>query len=308
MVEFPCQLTPTFTDYEPLNLYDGPQPVRITLLSRIHGGPRCWSQVYRAEVDSWNKSASEFHPPAGFVLKLYVPSELPSHAEWDPYCRGHLGSDAEEKQREMITREARAYRALVGCPVTPKWFGTYQFTLPSGEISVGTLLEYIDGEPLSDEYILNANGETRPFSERMITAAVALDQLHSYGVGHGDIREPNIIVITSPQEPFPMRFVDFGASAVYERDELIEESAQFKFEDDARNLMHLVLGYFDLDAASSRPLLRTIPRQGAIVKFLEAWDTRATYEEQVEAAVTEIMARGVTDETMVREMVLEYVK
>ncbi|KAF8594245.1 hypothetical protein BDV93DRAFT_580492 [Ceratobasidium sp. AG-I] len=66
--------------------------------------------------------------------------------------------------------------------------------------------------------------------------------------------------------------------------------------------MHLVLGYFDLDAASSRPLLRIIPRQGAIIKFLEAWDTRATYEEQVEAAVTEIMARGITDETMELEL------
>ncbi|KAF8598477.1 hypothetical protein BDV93DRAFT_337483 [Ceratobasidium sp. AG-I] len=169
------------------------------------------------------------------------------------------------------------------------------------------LLEQLDGEPISQQYVLNENGETLPFAERMVMAAEALDQLHSRGVQHGNIREPNILLIPSPQEQFPLRFVDFGASAVYESGELTEEYARFKLEDDTRNFLSLALEYFGLDAASSRPLLRAIPRQGPIVKFLEAWGTRATYEEQVEAAVAEIMARGVTDEAMVRRMVLEHV-
>ncbi|KAF8598482.1 hypothetical protein BDV93DRAFT_609830 [Ceratobasidium sp. AG-I] len=302
MIDLACQLKPTFSGFELGNLYNGPRPATVTLSRRIYGGPRRWSQVYQVAVDSWDRPVSELKLPAHFVLKLYVASELTSLEDWDTYGLDHLGPNAEEEQREMIEQETRAYEKLIGCPVTPRWFGTYQFTLPSKETCMGTLLEYIDGESLSCHYVLDRNQDILPFAERMVTAAEALDQLHSRGVRHGDIREPNIILLPSPQERFPLRFVDFGASAVYESDELTEESAQLKLRDDTSSLMKLLIGYFGLSPASSRPPLRAIPRQGAIVKFLEAWNTRATYEEQVEALVAEIMARGVTDEAMLLKL------
>lgn len=126
MIELPCQLKPVLSCFEPRNFYDGPQPLCITLLRKIYGGPRRWSQIYYAKVDSWDQPVSELHLPQHFVLKLRVVSELCSYEDWDPFGPDHPGPDAEEAQRERAERETQAYQSLIGCPVTPRWFGTYQ--------------------------------------------------------------------------------------------------------------------------------------------------------------------------------------
>ncbi|KAF8598479.1 hypothetical protein BDV93DRAFT_609827 [Ceratobasidium sp. AG-I] len=302
MIDVPCQLTPTVSGFELGNLY-GPRPTSITLLSRIYGGPRRWSQVYQVTVDAWDQSVSELQLPAYFVLKLYVASELTSLEDWDPYGLDHHDPGAEEEQRKMTELETRAYSKLIGCPVTPKWYGTYQFTLPSGEISVGILLEYFDGEPISQEYVLDKNGETLPFAERMIVAAEAINQLHSRRVLHGDIREPNILILSNPQDPFPIRFVDFGRSLPIEG--VGKKIVENDFQAETEKWMELLLEYFGLDVEESFPAFRAIPREGAIMKFIETWDIRPTYEEQIEATVAMMMARGNSNEAAIREVVIE---
>jgi hypothetical protein len=123
MLDLPCELNPIppCSDHE--KLYDGPQPACVILLRHVHGGPRCWSQVYEATVSSWDKDFSDQSQPLkSLVLKLYVASELASTGDWDPDASSdHLGSDPERAQQEMARNENKAYRALVGCPVTPRY-------------------------------------------------------------------------------------------------------------------------------------------------------------------------------------------
>ena len=126
MIAVPCQLAPALSGFEVGSLYDGPRPLCITLLRMIHGGPRRWSQVYYVRIDSWDQPVTELNLPERFVLKLYVASELSNFEDWDPCGLDHVGPKAEEEQREMIAQETHAYQALIGCPVTPRWFGIYQ--------------------------------------------------------------------------------------------------------------------------------------------------------------------------------------
>ena len=122
MIEVPGQLKPLICGFELGDLYDGPRATGITLLQRIYGGPQRWSQVYQATIDAWNQPVSERQLPEHFVLKIYV-------EDWDPYGLDHHDPQAEEEQRTMLELETRAYRRLVGCPVTPRWYGTYQVSI-----------------------------------------------------------------------------------------------------------------------------------------------------------------------------------
>jgi hypothetical protein len=54
-----------------------------------------------------------------FILKLHVSSEFTSE-EWNPDASDYLDSEPELEQREMAENEAKAYRALIGRPMTPK--------------------------------------------------------------------------------------------------------------------------------------------------------------------------------------------
>ncbi|KAF8598480.1 hypothetical protein BDV93DRAFT_337509 [Ceratobasidium sp. AG-I] len=137
----------------------------------------------------------------------------------------------------------------------------------------------------------------------MITAAEAITQLHSRGVLHGDIREPNIILLNNPHDPFPIQFVDFGSSLPIEG--IREDVVKNDFRAETERWMVLLLGYFGLDAMEGFPALRTIPREGAIMKFIETWDIRPTREEQVEAMVAKRMAKGHCNEATIREILLE---
>ncbi|KAF8598478.1 hypothetical protein BDV93DRAFT_547393 [Ceratobasidium sp. AG-I] len=306
MIKVPCQLTSTKSNLELGSLYDGPRPTSITLLQRIYGGPRRWSQVYRAKVGDWDRPVLDLQPPESFVLKLYVVSEVSSLEDWDPDGLDHLGPEAEKKQRTMAERETQAYSRLTGCPVTPRWYGTYQFTLPSGEVSEGTLLEYLDGKQISREYILDENGGTLPFAERMITAAEALDQVHSRLVLHGDIREANILILNDTHDPFPIRFVDFGFSRPIER--LRKKAVRIHFRAETERWMVLLLKYFGLRVEESYPEFRAIPREGVIMKFIETWDIRPTYEEQIEAMVAMMMAQGNLNEVVIRKIAIETIR
>ncbi|KAF8606953.1 hypothetical protein BDV93DRAFT_505826 [Ceratobasidium sp. AG-I] len=303
MIDVPCRFTPKRSSPELGNLYNGPQPTSVTLLRRIYGGPRRWSQVYQAKVHTWDRPVAGLQLPDSFVLKLYVASELSSIEDWDPYGLDHLGPEAEKEQREMIERETQAYSRLVGCPVTPRWYGTYQFILPNKEISVGTLLEYIDGKPISRKYILDEHGVTLPFAERMNTAAEALDQVHSRRVLHGDLRESNILILNNPHDPFPIRFVDFGRSLPVEG--VAKKIVKNDFRAETESWMELLVEYYGLDVEESFPEFRAIPREGAIMKFIKTWDIRPTYEEQIEAMVAMAMSRGNSNEAAMREMAIE---
>lgn len=140
MIETPCRLDPAAPPPDISQLYAGPRPTSITLLDIIHGGPRRWSQVYLANVAEWDGAFSESQTPSSLVLKLYVSSELDSLEDWDPYESDHLGSDPHESQKRMARLESEAYPLLVGCPVTPRWYGTY-------EVSVHCLSQRASNEP-----------------------------------------------------------------------------------------------------------------------------------------------------------------
>lgn len=126
MIELPCSLTPGRFDSKFGDLYDGPQPTSITLLRIIYGGPRVWSQVYEARVDSWDRPVADSQPSERFILKLYVASELSNLENADADDFDHLGANPQEAQRAMTQQETLAYSKLIGCPVTPRWYGTYQ--------------------------------------------------------------------------------------------------------------------------------------------------------------------------------------
>lgn len=93
-----------------------------------------------------------------------------------------------------------------------------------------------------------------------------------------------------------------------EGDGITESIFKHDFQEDAERLLDLLVGYFGLDCASAHPPLRAIPRHGAIMKFLEAWDIRPTYEEQIEATVARMMASGATNEAALREQAIEVVR
>jgi serine/threonine protein kinase len=141
----------------------------------------------------------------------------------------------------------------------------------------------------------------------MVTAAEALDQLHSRGISHGDIREANVIVISGSQERFPMRFVDFGAANVISRDEMAGEAANGVFHVDTILLLRLLVEYFGISREAARPLLRAIPRRGAIMKFIEVWQIHPTYEEQLQSAIAGLMRRRGCSEEIARECVIDHV-
>jgi serine/threonine protein kinase len=141
----------------------------------------------------------------------------------------------------------------------------------------------------------------------MVAAAEALDQLHLRGVSHNDIREPNILILPGRQEPFPIRFIDFGVACTFPGDEIASEYAKHAFEQDSHWFVRLLADYFGLSQEAARPILRTIPRQGAIVKFLEAWAVHPTYEEQLKATIALTVRYKNCNEERAREMVMPYV-
>jgi hypothetical protein len=112
---------------------------------------------------------------------------------------------------------------------------------------------------------------------QMVTAAEALDQPHSRGVSHGDIRAA--IVIFGSQGCFPMRFVNFGAADLFSGDEITREPANGAFHLDTIELPRLLVEYFGISPGVARPLLRAIPHRGVIIKFIEVWEIHLTYKE-----------------------------
>jgi hypothetical protein len=67
-----------------------------------------------------------------------------------------------------------------------------------------------------------------------------------------------------------MRFIGFGSARTFSRDEISGELAQDYFEQDGLSLVCLLCSYFVVTEERVRPLLATIPHQGAIMKFLDA--------------------------------------
>lgn len=57
------------------------------------------------------------------------------------------------------------------CDTEMVWYLSSEYPCSSlifdNEICTGILLEYLDGEPLSQQYVLDENGETLPFAERV---------------------------------------------------------------------------------------------------------------------------------------------
>lgn len=64
---------------------------------------------------------------------------------------------------------------------------------------------------------------------------------------------------------------------------LTEKSAQLDLQEDRENLIKILAGYVGLTPMSYHSSIRSIKRQCAIIKFLNAWGILAIYEEQVEA-------------------------
>ncbi|KAF8604884.1 hypothetical protein BDV93DRAFT_605772 [Ceratobasidium sp. AG-I] len=291
MIALPCNLKAATPPSEFKCLYDGPQPENITLIRQIHGGPRCWSQVYEVNIFSWKRLISWDNYGSTFVLKLYVPSELTCEEGWDLDVTNSPVSDPEGAQSDMVRREKEAYQKLNGCPVAPRWYGTYEFELPSGEKCMGAVLDYLQGEPLSKRYAFGMDGERLPVEHRMIAAAEALDQIHSRGVSHGDIKRANIILIPGAHNCLQMMFVDFGAATTCDTPAENEKDNMYA-EEDCEQLYRILLSCLSVSPKEIRPLLRALPRQGPIIKFLDVAGIRATYEEQLEEVVRSIMSFG----------------
>lgn len=93
-----------------------------------------------------------------------------------------------------------------------------------------------------------------------------------------------------------------------EGDGITETIAKHDFQEDTERLLDLLVEYLGLDFASARPPLRAIPRQGAIMRLLEAWDIHPTYEEQIEATIARMMAGEATNEAALREQAIEVVR
>lgn len=179
--------------------------------------------------------------------------------------------------------------------------------MPNNEKCTGIVLDHIAGKPLSYAYIYDSEGEKLPFEERVskyiicrflplflivsqvLAAAEALECVHSCGVTHGDIREANIIMARNPQGRFDLRFIDFGAGDVWSSNQIEGDEIRECSRLDSRNLLRLILEYFGFSRREAIPLLRAMPRQGAILKFLEVLDIQPTLEAQIEFAVARVM-------------------
>lgn len=168
------------------------------------------------------------------------------------------------------------------------------------------VLDYLAGKTLSYAYIFDHEGCKLPFEERVskhiicrllplfltnsqaLSAAEALEHVHSYGVTHGDIREANIIMVQNLQGHFDIRFIDFGYGDVWYGKTASDEARECS-RLDSRNLLRLLLEYFGFSRREAIPLLRAMPRQGAILKFLEVLDIQPTLEAQIEFEVARVM-------------------
>jgi len=99
--------------------------------------------------------------------------------------------------------------------------------------------------------------------------------------------------------------IDFGASTTYLGDRVTSEAAQEEFFSDSRTLLGLLVSCFRLTRAQARPLLRAIPREGAIMKFVDAWGVQPTYDAELNHMVASLMA--IAPERYTRERALQYV-
>jgi hypothetical protein len=120
------------------NDYFGPRATSITLSSALSTGQFRWSQVYCGTVDDWGEvSNNNGDLPSSVAIKLYLPSALDRNQPHKYWEAEHLGDHPQESQQHMVARESMAYRRLVGCPVTPKWYGTYDVCNDNRIASVG---------------------------------------------------------------------------------------------------------------------------------------------------------------------------
>jgi serine/threonine protein kinase len=140
----------------------------------------------------------------------------------------------------------------------------------------------------------------------VLAAAEALDEIHSRGVAHGDLRTANIILVPGRSNCLQMMFVDFGTATTWTSATKDERGPKKSAQEDCGELYRLLLKCLNVPHRRMCPLLRALPRQGPILKFLEVGGIKATYEEQFQEAIKRVMSRGGT-ETFARQRAVETV-
>ena len=110
--------------------------------------------------------------------------------------------DGDRHHLAMLRRE---YELSVGLE-HPNIVGTFTFENVS-EVGSGIVMEYVDGQPLSDFLATAPSGSVRRKLVRQLLSAV--DYIHSKGIIHNDLKPENIMVTAKGDD---LRLIDFGLS------------------------------------------------------------------------------------------------
>ena len=111
----------------------------------------------------------------------------------------------------------------------------------------------------------------------MLAAAEALNKIHSRGVSHGDIKKANIILVPGADNCLQIMFVDFGGATTWNNAAEDGEMDNMYAREDCRRLCGILLCCLSVSQEEIRPILRVLPRQGPILKFLNIAGIKATY-------------------------------
>jgi hypothetical protein len=130
----------------------------------------------------------------------------------------------------------------------------------------------------------------------VIAAADALVELHSYRVAHVEPSETNIMVLSDPNEPLPIRFVDFGCSLVIPLSKLKTTRAKSALVSDRVGLFLTLVGVSSFTQEEVRPLLREIPHKDSVQQLIDLWGIKPTVEEEKARHIARWVKWGISEE------------
>jgi len=172
-------------------------PLTLKLVDPIQTGMNLSSQVWLCTYNDQR-----------VVLKLYQESRRYSD---DKPQRGRRPA------AEDIESESTAYKHLTHLQgfSLPYSYGFYNFTLPKGEKTVGTVMEYIPGLSLRN-FAVTLKENPIELERLWFSALSSLHHLLENGLQHRDVRLDNIIVCVSPDGNLNSVVIDFGCSSIFE--------------------------------------------------------------------------------------------
>ncbi|TDL18657.1 hypothetical protein BD410DRAFT_806377 [Rickenella mellea] len=161
-----------------------------------------WAQIYACQMED-----PRLEGQADVVLKLYQEQYFPPRYDEEDYSipnyeselQSRNGATGEMTEELLAWTETWAYARLQSLQGTciPIFYGTYEFILPDGEVSLGIILSFVRGVDLQAYcHLVSREEKMNNWHNVARDICVAIDKIHKLGVMHGDTRSDNIMIST----------------------------------------------------------------------------------------------------------------